>query len=292
MNHKNKVLLSVSCAILAALFFAIMSALNKVARTEISTEMTLFFRFSIGLLISLPFFMGFKSFTFKTHIYWLHLARAFTAFFGIFCLVYPIKYIPIVNVVLLGITYPLFIPLLVYFFYRKRLSLKMVLAIVIGFIGVIFVIQPDPTHLIDSYSLIALLGGLLIGFSMLAVRASHKKATSEQISFYYLLHATVIGLMMAAFDWQWPSAKMWPVVIAIGVTGTIYQQMLVYALRFAHASLVSPIMYSSILFSTLIEWLFWAKVPNASVWFGFALVFIGACTTVWIQRQADHLTRR
>jgi len=132
MNRQNKILLSVCFAVTAALFFALLNMFNKIARTELSTEMALFFRFSIGLIISMPFFLGFKNFSFKTTKYHLHFFRVLTAFFGIFCLVYPIKYIPLVNVVLLGITYPLFIPILIYLVYKKRLSIKMVLGIVLG----------------------------------------------------------------------------------------------------------------------------------------------------------------
>ncbi|MDN3504569.1 MAG: DMT family transporter [Rhabdochlamydiaceae bacterium] len=292
MNRHNKILLSVCFAITSAIFFALLNMFNKIARTELSTEMALFFRFSIGLVISMPFFLGFKSFSFKCTNYHLHFFRTLSAFFGIFCLVYPLKYIPLVNVVLLGITYPLFVPILVYFIFRKRLSMKMILGIVLGFIGVMFVLQPDHTRLFEFHSMIAVLGGLLIAISILFVRQLHKSSTSEQISFMYLSQATIIATIIALFNWKWPTAQMWPVVIGIGITGAIYQQCLTYALKYAHASLVSPIMYSSILFSALIEFAYWGNIPNKAVWFGFVLIFIGACITVWIQKQSEKLTRR
>lgn len=292
MNRKNKILLSVLFALIAALFFAIMNALIKICRTELSSEIILFYRFAIGLVLSFPSFFAFKNFSFKLNHYWLHFMRAITAFLAILCLVYAIKYIPLVNVVLLGITYPLFIPLLVFFFFRKRLSMKMILGIVLGFIGVVFVIQPDATSLIDNYSLIALLGGFLIALSMLCVRLLHRHATAEQISFSYLLQAALFGLILGLFHWEWPSRQLWPIVIAMSIAGTLYQYALIYALKFAHASLVSPIMYASILFSVLIELIFWKHIPNTAVWFGFGLIFLGTCITVWIQGQAEHLTRK
>ena len=292
MSHRNKIILAVVFALFAALFFSIMNALTKIARTEVSTSMSLFFRFAIGFIITIPFFMGFKNFSFKTKNYMMHLLRVITALGGFACLLYSIKFLPVINVTLLGITYPLFIPFLVYFFYRKQISLKMALGLVLGFIGVIFVLQPDATRFIETHSLIALTGGFLIALSILVVRVLHITETPEQIGFYYLLQAAIISTLIALFDWQLPSAKMWPIVVGIGITGTIYQQCFVYALRFAHASLVSPIMYSSIIFSALIELTYWEMIPNQTIWFGFGLIFVGACITVWIEGQQDKLTRR
>ena len=170
--------------------------------------------------------------------------------------------------------------------------MTMILGIVLGFIGVVFVLQPDTTCLLELYSGLALLGGLLIGISLLVVRRLNKDESPEQVSFFYMITTLALALIWLAFDFQMPpkSAIWW--LVAMGISGTIYQQLLVYALKYGHASLVSPLMYSSIAFSAIIEYIFWDMIPNASVWMGFALIFLGSCITVFVQGQTKTLTRK
>ncbi|MCF7806325.1 MAG: DMT family transporter [Simkaniaceae bacterium] len=291
MNHKTKIITASISAVLAAAFLAIMSGLTKIARAETSLEMALFFRFTVGFLISLPFCLSFKNFSFRVPKLWLHILRAIMAFSALFCLFYALKYLPLFNVLLLGITYPLFIPILVYFFFRRRLSIKMILGISLGFVGVIFVLQPDASKILDFHSFIAILAGFLIAVTFLIVRVLHRESSSAQINFYYPFFAMLCAWIFAAFNWEWPSAHMLPILIAMGVTGVLYQFLIVYALKLAHASLISPLMYTSILFSALFEWAYWGDLPNAYGWFGFALIFCGACITVWIGGQMHHLTK-
>lgn len=282
LMDKENIALAALFAILSSAAFAVMCALGKIAQESVPQEMVLFFRFLIGFIVIFPFIFFDKKHQLKTQHLSLHFFRATCSFLILACTFYALKYITLTSAILLNITYPLFVPLLMYILYKKKISYAMQFSILLGFVGVIFVLQPKENDLLHLPSFIGLAAGFFASVSIILVKKLSAYDTSRQIVFYYSLISAVIALIFVLPHWQTPSPKIFLILIEMGIAGTVYQQALTYALKLANSTVVSPVMYSSVIFGGIIDWYFWSIAPNTFTLLGTVLLILGSLTTVYL----------
>ena len=171
-------------AIFAAFFYATMICVVKLAK-DINFETLVFFRTFICSCLILPFCIKKKN-VFATKKIGLHVLRAFVGIGALYCSFFAAKHLPIVDVVLLFNTLPFFIPIIVFLWHREKISWKRILAILMGFIGVIFVLRPDFSF-INIPGFIGLASGLLGAMALVTVHRLAKTEPIETILFYFFL---------------------------------------------------------------------------------------------------------
>src|SRR5262245_11496740 len=142
MTQSNHLVLKSAflCA-LGYFFIATMSALSKAVPHTVSIFTILFFQNFICLLFTLPqvFQNEFKHL--KTQRWTEHLIRDFCGVATFFCLFFAIRYIPLVDAVLLQNTAPLWVPFVVILWSRKKVHSSVWWGSSLGFIGVLLVLK-------------------------------------------------------------------------------------------------------------------------------------------------------
>ena len=175
--------------VLATISFSIMSAFVKYASNSIPTSIIIFSRFFIGLVL-LFVFVGLTrpktKFTLKTQRPWLHLIRGLSGLGALSLLYFSIKHIPLVNAVLLLNTYPLFMPIVVWVVLGIKTPIRLVLFILVGFVGVIFVLKPGH-DLFQWPSLLGLLSGICATVGIFSTRLLSKTEKKLTILIYFFL---------------------------------------------------------------------------------------------------------
>jgi len=78
----------------------------------------------------------------KTKQWKLHLIRAVCGLAAVYCYFTAIKYIPIVDGIVLANTIPLFIPLIILIWLKLTVPIRRVLAVCVGFLGVLVILRP------------------------------------------------------------------------------------------------------------------------------------------------------
>ncbi len=76
--------------------------------------MPIFFRFAMSFILLLPWVMRDTSFRFKVQNPWRYGTRILSALLALFLMFYALKFIPLVNALLLNNTAPLFVPIIAY----------------------------------------------------------------------------------------------------------------------------------------------------------------------------------
>lgn len=271
----------------ASLAYSIMGALVKLISIDTTNSTIVFFRFAIGLILLLPLLTCDKitnrPLKLKTKRPILHLIRGLAGLLTLLLLYYSIKFIPLVDAVLLNTTYPIFIPIIYWLIMRVSTSWKTWIGVLLGFIGIAFVLKPGH-ELFDTASIMALLSGITAAIAIVSTRILSKTESPRLITFYYFVLTTIISAFLVAIDWHMPSLYTLIILLAIGLVATLYQIFLTSALSKAPARLVSPLMYSAIIFSGIIGWLFWGNVPDMFSLIGTLLVFTGATIAVFTQK--------
>lgn len=268
----------------SAFFFALMSQLVKMIGPDTPISMLIFFRFSLSFIVLLPFLIRDKDFKFKlipSHP-GMYLIRILCPIAALAIIFYSLTRFELVNVLLLQNSAPLFVPILAWLISGVSTPNKVKIGLVIGFIGVAVTLNPTANIFKDLYSLIPLMAGLMIAFTILYVRLIGKVNTPKQILFYYFYFSTLISGIFVLFEWKTPeNPEQWFLILGISISGLLYQVLSTYSYLKAPVRLMSPLVFMQTVFGGILDWIIWSNIPGISTIIGAMLVITGGVITVY-----------
>jgi len=232
-----------------------MGSLVKLLAESMLSQNIVFFRNFFGLLVLAPIIINLGAASLKTKVLHLHLLRSLSGIAAMYCFFYALASLPFADAMLLKITVPLFIPVIAFLWISEYISTRTILAVLIGFVGVIIILKPTGT--IQFASLAGLLGGALAALAKVTIRRMSSTEPTSRIVFYFVVISLSVSSMPLLSSWQNPSQQEWFYLVLLGVLGTSGQLFLTRAYSLALASRVGPFTYSSIVYASLIGWFFW-----------------------------------
>ncbi len=170
---------------------------------------------------------------------------------------------------------PLMVALLAGPFLGEWVGWRRLVAIMIGFAGILVAIRPGFTdvHYAVIFSLVSMIA--YTGFILLTRHLS--RFDPVEVTLFYSLLAGAYGMApFALVDWVWPTGWLhWALLASLGVWGGIGHYLLIIAHRYAPASTIAPFIYVSLLTHSLLGFLVFQDVPDRWTLAGAAVV-IGA----------------
>ena len=257
--------------LLGEALLAVMGALIKHLSQELPTELIVFYRNLFGLLLLLPiiFKSGFSQL--KTQQLPMHILRAslgLTAMYGFF---FVLGNMPLAEAFLVKLTTPFFMPIVAALWLGESIRRKNLAAIIIGFVGVIFILRPGT----DSFEPIAIIGlgaAALAGSAKVCIRKMGGTENSVTIVFYFGLFSSCLSLIPLLWSWQVPLMHHWPYILCMGLMGTLGQLALTRAYRIANPGQIGPYVYSSVVYGAALGWFIWGEALLISTLIGSALI--------------------
>lgn len=199
---------------------------------------------------------------------------------------------PIATTVALYFTAPLFITILSVLILRETVALPRWIAVFIGFLGVVLMMQPQAGF--DAVALLPVFCGFAYAGLMIMARIMGDKNSGAAMAFWgniaFLLCAVALSLVYgwngAAPDahpslaflvrgWVWPTPFDLFLMCACGAIAAFGLTLLTLAYTTGQSSIVAPFEFTFAFWGLLWGWLFWRELPNALGWLGIALI-IGA----------------
>jgi drug/metabolite transporter (DMT)-like permease len=278
--------LGILLTLLAFLSVAIMSALAKAVSVSVAAQVTTFFQNFISLLLFLPWILRRGITDLRTERFGLHLVRAISGLLSQYLLFVALRYIPLVDGVLLANAAPLFIPLVVWVWLKQRIQARLWASLIIGFIGIVLILQPRGGALNWAASL-ALLAGICSAVALVSVGRLDLTEPPARILFFYFAISSVLTAPFVVARWSTPEPRTWLYLAGVGVTMAIAQLLLILAYRQTSTSGLAPFNYSVVVFSGLIGWLVWNQVPNMLSIVGMVLVAAGSIYST-MQHRTSH----
>ena len=154
----------------------------------------------------------------------------------------------------------------------ERLDTGRWIAIVVGFLGVVIILQPGSQGFHPAM-LVSLLQTVIYACFILLTRVLASVDRPESTNFLSALGSTIVIAPFALVVWQMPaSALEWFLVFVTGVAGGLGHYLLALAHRFAPASTLSPFINQQILYMSLLGYLVFGDVPRSAVVIGAAVV--------------------
>ncbi|PXW66360.1 EamA domain-containing membrane protein RarD [Loktanella sp. PT4BL] len=241
-------------------------------------------RFIVQCILMAPFvwMMGLSLRVAQGH--WLALLfRAMLLLGSTFCFIAAISVMPLADALAIVFVAPFIVLLVGKFYLGEDVGLRRVGAAVVGFVGVMFVIQPS----FAAFGAVALFPlGTAVGFAfyILVTRGLSRRMHPVTLQFYTGLIASLLCLpvMMLAqgtgsafLDPAWPQGIAWVWLLGVGFFATVSHMMMTYALSLAPSATLAPLQYLELPVATMLGYLVFGDFPNALTLTGIAII-IGA----------------
>ncbi len=181
-------------------------------------------------------------------------------------------HLPIGNATAINLAAPLFMTLFAALFMGERVRGARWLAVGLGFLGVLLVIQPRAEGF-NTWALVCLLGTLFHAARDLMTRRIHAGIPSILITLATAVAVTVVSGVGSLLQGWRPFGLFEFGLLALAsvfLTGGYY--FIINSMRHGEMTLVAPFRYSGLLFALVLGYGIWGEVPNALAWFGIALL--------------------
>ena len=275
MNKKNNILMGIFCIIVAGFGFSLMALFIKLAGNLPSMQKG-FFRNIIAVGISsIPLIKHWKSINFpKGKLSWsVLISRSVFGTIGLVFNFYAITHISLADSTIIQKLSPFVILILSYIFFKEKMTKFQIIAIVIAFIGVGFIIKPSGDGFVSMGALAALLGAFCSGIAYTCVRylGTHN-VSGEFIIFFFSTLSTLLLLPYLIFNYKVMTMYQLSMLILAGASATIGQYGVTFAYKYAAAKNISVFDYSQVLFSGILGFIFFNELPDLQSLIGYIIV--------------------
>jgi drug/metabolite transporter (DMT)-like permease len=238
----------------------------------VPTEVLVLARNAIGLMFFAPWLLRNGKRSIATQRLPLHLARSLIGIVAMYCLFYSWGHLPLAQAAVLKQTAPFFIPIVGFFWLKENISRWTVIAILVGFIGVWIILNPNNHTQLPWVAILAIFGSALGATAKVVVRKLTLTESSIVIVFYFSLFNTLFSLVPALLVWDTPSLWVLAGMVLMAGFATLAQLLLSKGYRYAPAGQLGTFTYGSVIFASLLGWLLWDELVTSEAMLGMALV--------------------
>lgn len=261
------------CMLAMALCYATTANLARIMATELNALMITFLRNFFGLLLLTPLLWRSGSQALRTTRPGLHLVRSACNLGSLLAWFWALPHVVLADAVALMFTGPLFASLGAVLLLGERLGTRRALALAAGFAGMLIIIRPDFTT-----ASLALLAVVLAAAGWGAMGLCNKRLTqtdtTDQIVVLNLLMVLPCSLLLALFDWQWPSWSMLAIAAVHGSLGTLAHIFMARALALADTAFCMPFDFTRLPFAAAIAYPLFGQLPDLWTVLGALVIFV------------------
>lgn len=273
----------------AALLFSLMGACIKLASRQYGIAELVFYRSLFGA-VSLYAFVQWRGLSLSTPVAQMHLHRSVWGVAALALWFYATSRLPLGTAMTLNYTSPLFLAAIVVgvsLKSRHEVDWKLAVTIVVGFIGVVFALQPSFSQDEGSVALAGLASGVLSAAAYWNVRQLGRVGEPEwRTVFYFSLTGTVLGLAAALLSgFSAHDARGLWLLLAIGTTATLAQLAMTRAYARGHTLGISNLQYSAVVFATIIGIVIFGDRIEAIGWIGIAIIIASGIASTALAAQ-------
>lgn len=252
-------------------------------------------RFGMQIILLLPalLFMGLRlnwaSFSKYEAARGICLAVATWLFF------ISLKTLPMAEAISIFFVEPMILTLLGALLLKELIRIRRILAILVGFLGALIVIQPS-FEIFGWPALLPLGAAFTFAIYMIITRivaqAKHPIEAQFSMSFFALLTVLSLAIInqIIGFEtmaWRMPNLTETGVIILLGLIATTGHLMIVFALRYADAGLLAPFQYAEILNAAFLGYLIFGDIPKDTTFLGASLIIGSGLYLIHRERLAN-----
>ena len=240
---------------------------------DVPTMQKCFFRNLVAMLIAIaalvkahqPFRIG------KGNLKYL-LCRAIGGTCGLICNFYAVDHISISDASMLNKLSPFFAVICSYFVLKEKVKPFQALAVIVAFIGALFIIKPQSIST-SLPSFVGMLGGFGAGVAYTMVRKlSQKGERGPFIVFFFSAFSCVVTLPYLIVDYSPMTMAQLVILICAGIAAAGGQFSITAAYSYAPAREISVFDYTQIIFAALMGFIAFGDIPDKFSIIGYVII--------------------
>ena len=256
------------------LFLVSMDSVIKVLGETYSVLQLLFLN-ALFSLIPLFFFIykkhGFQFY--KKQNYTFQFIRGIIHTIGFLFVLKGVLLLPLSVVYPVLFTSPLMLLVMSHFFLSDNINIVRVLAILIGFLGVVISAEPFGTNIVSILGvLFVFAGAFCIAITHLITRKYNNLTSSYSAAFYSMIVSVVVFLFSINFDFE----PMTFIDLLLSMLGGAFAGLGISAVIYGSQTLPSSVFgltsYVQIIFGVLLGWLVFNQLPTLYNYIGILIV--------------------
>lgn len=284
--------------LLASLSFGVMGGFAKLLTQQLPALEVTFFRnvFGVVLIGAAIWKVPLKQDGGKPL---LLLFRGTMGFLALLAYFYIMGKIPLGEAITYNKTSPLFVAFFAWIFLREKLHWSAVIALALGFAGIIMIAQPEG-GVFNKYDILGLFSGVGAALAYTSIRELRKYYDTRAIVMSFMLVGTLGPLLFMAIgsvvtvseEWDWiiapfvmPGEVQWLFIIAVGISATLSQLLMTKAYELTKAGIVGTISYTNILFGMIIGIALGDPIPGFWTILGIIRVIISGLIVALVKEK-------
>ena len=268
----------------SGLAFSLMSVCVKAIGGRIPVPELVFARATISLIMT-------RILLFKNKINpWGYqknflILRGILGTLALFCIFKALTILPIATATVIQYIYPTFTVICAYFILKEYINKRIIFSIIIGWLGIILVSQPewntsnDYSKTLTAIS-IAIAGALLTSLAYICVRKLSAKEHPLVIIYYFPLVSIPLSIPFLINSFVIPNGIELIWILGIGFFTQIGQVCITEGLRLIPASQATSLNYSQVIFSSIWGILIFKEGITSTVYWGSLCVLISTIISI------------
>lgn len=221
----------------------------------------------------------------QPHLQLLRIMLALTAMvFGFTAVIN----MPLAEATAIAFAKSFFVTIFAVLFLKEAVGFYRWAAVVIGFIGVLVMLQPG-TQGYSLYGLMALGGAASAGMVMVIIRLLSRTDSASTILAYQAIGVGLIMAVPAFIQWVPPTATEWALLLGIAFVSYFAQKANIYAFSYGEASLLASLDYVRLIYATLFGWILFTELPSVSTGVGAGIIVLASVCTVYRESRRKQV---
>lgn len=269
----------------AAITFTLAMSLVKFLGNSYPPAVQTFCRQVVSLVVLLPFILAAPGRVLRTARPAYMLSRSAASSLALILAYTSYQQLGLAQANALSFTRILFMVPLAMLILREHVAPGRMLSTLVGFSGVVVVLQPWSAHSILGWGAAAGIGAaLLAAWALIGV----KSMTRDHSQLTLLAWSAILGVLFtapaAALEWKTPHGVELVLLGLMGALSTVTQACYIKGMSMGEATAMAPIDYTRIVFASLFGFAFFGEVPGGATLVGAAII-IGAALAITLQAR-------
>lgn len=285
--QRHNPLIGIGLVILAGLCVTTMNMFVKLASETYSPIEIVFYRglTLLAVLIPLIVLTG-KTHLLKTKNPKIHFQRSLMGTISVLLVYWSYILLPMADATALLMLSGLIVTALSVPFLGEKVGAIRWAAVVAGFCGALFLIEPTSERLIQVSSIVPLIGAFTIAAVALYLRSMSNKEQPLATILYFMVFSTTAGGVYLLFTTGLKTTHLGFIfVVFIALFACAQQFAKTYANQFADASTLSPYGYLTLVWSVFYDVFIWNDWPEVNVWIGSSIILASNFIVLWREHK-------
>ncbi len=292
--------------LLGMLFFSIQDVLVRQLSDYTSLTQIMFIRGVVGGSILLFFLkLTKRSISLRSSYPLLAISRVLLFFVGFLCFYFALGKMELAEATSLFFVTPLFITIISKFIFKSQVGVYRVCAILVGFVGVLFIVKPS----LDGFNKVALLPiftALTYSVSMMIAKYTREKDSVFQQMLHLYFGSVILAfiawliipfiefepsqaknLEFLIRDWSIDNNSVLLMLLGISIVGSSGMLSLTSAYRIGSPPVIAPFEYIILIFAIGNGFFFFNEMPDIYSVFGMSLI-IASGSFIFIRERVKN----